>query len=125
MGDRWHGLRFPFKREAQGLFTDAPDDELIESSIKFILRTQVGEYICLPAFGSQLQVDLFEPNDIIMRQLVKAHVRDALNRWEPRIAVDEISVISDEHEVRLKVAYFLRADQGRLRFFEDSFDRRS
>lgn len=125
MGDRWHGLRFPFKKTAQGQFKDPADDEdLINSSIRFILSTARGEYITLPEFGCRLPEDLFEPNDSVLEALVKTHVADSLFRWEPRIEVVEVSTIITEDELRLFVGYFIKTNPAQLRFFEDSFERR-
>jgi phage baseplate assembly protein W len=125
MGDRWHGLRWPFKITAQGLFQDADDDELLESSIKFILSTGIGEYICLPEFGSKLQQDLFEPNDSVLTALVQRHVIEALNKWEPRLSVVRVNVETDDIEVRLLVEYVLVENPESLRFFSDTFERQA
>lgn len=123
MGERWHGLRFPFKKTPQGLFQDAEDDEIIESSIKFILSTGLGEYICLPEFGCLLQEDLFEQNDDVLKSLARRHVRDALSRWEPRITVLEVSAEADEHELTILIQYLRRDFPERLRYFSETFER--
>ncbi len=123
MGDNWHGLRVPFKTTAQNLFAEPNDVEIINSSINFILNTAVGEYITLPEFGSRLPHDLFEQNDFVLRALVRRHVVDALERWEPRIKVFSVRLAVDLHELRLFIEYALVANPGEIRFFEDSFER--
>lgn len=125
MGERWHGLRFPFKQTAQSLFSDPTDDELINSSIKFILNTAVGEYITLPEFGSQLPFDLFEQNDFVLRNLVVRHVTDSLERWEPRIEIQSIQTVVTEHEIRLFLEYNVKSEPGVIKFFQDNFERES
>jgi hypothetical protein len=125
MGDRWHGLRYPFKRTAQGQFNEPEEDqELIDSSIRFILSTAPGEYITLPEFGCKLIEDLFEPNDSVLVARVKSHVNESLFRWESRIDVTEINVIISEDELRLFIGYFIKSNPAQLRFFEDTFERR-
>jgi len=124
MGERWNGLRFPFKRTAQGQFNSPEEDqELIDSSIRFTLATAVGEYITLPEFGCKLIEDLFEPNDSVLASLVKAHVNEALSRWERRIQVTEVRTITSDAELRLIVGYFIKTNPAKLRFFEDTFER--
>lgn len=123
MGENWHGLRFPFKTTAQNLFDEPGDVDLVNSSIKFILNTQIGEYITLPDFGSELPNDLFEPNDFVLEALVVRHASDALTRWEPRIAVLGIRSTSTDSEVRVFIEYELIAQPGEIRFFEDTFQR--
>jgi len=123
MGENWHGLRFPFKTTAQSLFAEPNDIDLINSSIKFILNTSVGEYITLPEFGSELPSDLFEQNDFVLQALIVRHVSDALERWEPRIQVRRVNVVVEDHEVRLALDYALVSNPGEIQFYQDSFER--
>lgn len=123
MGDNWHGLRFPFKTTAQSLFGEPSDQELVNSSITFILNTSIGEYITLPEFGSQLPRDLFEQNDFVLQSLIARHVTDALERWEPRISITRVNTVVSDHEVRLFIEFVLVSNPGEIRFFEDTFER--
>lgn len=123
MGENWHGLRFPFKATVQNLFAEPSDIDIVNSSIKFILNTAVGDYITLPEFGSLLPSDLFEQNDFVLKALIGHHVVEALERWEPRIRLNEVSTVVEEHEVRLTVTYRLISNPGQLQFFEDTLER--
>ena len=123
MGEKWHGLPFPYRDTAQGLFTEPEDDVLIESSIRFILATNPGEYICFPEFGCRLQERLFEQNDFVLRSLIENDIREALTRWEPRIELLTVNVRSDDSEVRIFLEYVNKTSPDRLRFFEDTFER--
>ena len=123
MGENWHGLRFPFKTTAQNLFGEPGDVDLINSSIKFILNTQIGEYITLPEFGSELPRDLFEPNDFVLESLIVRHATDALTRWEPRIRPLGTRTVLSENEVRIFIDYELISQPGEIKFFEDTLQR--
>jgi len=125
MGNRWHGLRYPFKPKAQGLFTDPTDDELVDSNIRFVLATAIGEYITLPEFGSKLPEDVMEPNDAILGALIERHATDALTRWEPRIYIESIETLADEDEVNIIINYRRVDDPVQLRFFHDTYSRSS
>ncbi len=123
MGENWHGLRFPFKTTTQNLFAEPGDVDLINSSIKFILNTQIGDYITLPEFGSELPNDLFEPNDFVLESLIVRHATDALTRWEPRMSIRRISTEVTDNEVRLFIDYVLLTQPTEIRFFEDTLQR--
>lgn len=123
MGDNWHGLRFPFKTTVQNLFAEPNDVDLVNSSIKFILNTPIGDYITLPEFGSLIHNDLFEQNDFVLKSLIGRHIVDSLERWEPRIRLIRVNTTVELHEVRLFIEYRLKSNPGQLQFFEDTLER--
>lgn len=65
----------------------------IRQSIFMILSTSPGERLFLPEFGCDLYKLVFEPNDLILKDLLKISIQKALSLWEPRITV--ISVVPD------------------------------
>ncbi len=64
--------------------------EKIRQSIEIILSTAPGERQMLPDFGCGIHDLVFEPNTAALRSVVRAHVREALTRWEPRIDVLDV-----------------------------------
>lgn len=67
----------------------------INDSIYTILSTKIGERFMLPEFGSKLYLVLFEPNNYIFRDLVNFYVKDALSKWERRIEVTDVNVVTE------------------------------
>lgn len=67
----------------------------IHDSIYTILSTKIGERFMLPEFGSKLHMVLFEPNTFVFQDLVQFYVRDALTKWERRINVLDVKVITE------------------------------
>jgi len=110
------GLKFPFQfsRQSGGArisTATSRDQEHIHESIRQILGTRRGERFLLPEFGSRLHALLFEGNDAILQGLLRHEVIDALTHWEPRIVIDEVRMLPDEHVVQVHIAYRLIASQ--------------
>lgn len=59
----------------------------IRQAILLLLSTTPGERVMRPEYGCQLQRLVFSPNDETTAGLAIHYVRQALDRWEPRIEV--------------------------------------
>ena len=83
--------------------------ERINQSIYLILSTKVGTRFFLPEFGSMLHELVFEPNDVLFRDLARLYVLQALHNWEPRINNIEVDVkiIEKENTVPISIRYNL------------------
>ena len=64
----------------------------VRAQIQVLLATQPGEQLMRPSFGAGLEALLGEPNTIATRARIRERVLEALARWEPRIAVDAVTV---------------------------------
>lgn len=119
------GLRLPFLPvSTRAGFPDAPARaglgwlggmELIRQSVRTILDTEPGERIMVPGFGCGLRRYLMAPNTLATRTAMAADIRDALQAWEPRIQLTEVTVAPGEdlELVWVDVAYVRRADLRR------------
>jgi phage baseplate assembly protein W len=90
------GLRFPFafaRRSggAQISTVTSMDHAHIHESILQILGTRPGERFMNPEFGSRLKDLVFEPNDQVLKGLIRHYVIDAIERWEKRVYVTDVS----------------------------------
>ena len=81
----------------------------INQSINHILSTRVGTRFFLPDFGSKLYTLIFEPNDFLLYDLIKRYVKEALDKWEPRInnIIVEPEVEKYENSVPVYITYTL------------------
>lgn len=96
------GLRFPFafqKRSggAQVSTVTSMDHAHIHESILQILGTRPGERFMNPEFGSRLKDLVFEPNDSVLKGLIRHYVIDAIEQWEKRVYVTDV-VFDDSPE---------------------------
>lgn len=84
------GIIFPIELSANGGHVIRTGTVLINSSLKIILSWPFLSRIFLSEFGSRLEDLLEEPNDDLLRSLVKHFIFDAITKWEKRVNVLEV-----------------------------------
>lgn len=100
-----HGLATPFTR-ASNDFHDAEDLESVKSALGQILGTKAqgeraqGELPWRPEFGSLLYQLRHRNQTAGFRMFATHFVRDAVARWEPRVRVVDVSVVTDPRTPR-------------------------
>jgi phage baseplate assembly protein W len=97
------GLGFPLQVNVQGgmqLSTGTPN---IEESMVIILRTDLGERVYRPNFGSRLSELVFEPMNVQTLMLIRLYVEQALEMWEPRIILKEVRADPDPIRGRVDI----------------------
>ena len=109
------GLRFPFGFHRRSGGTEvsvatSQEHAHIHESILQILGTRPGERFLQPEFGARLKDLAFEPNDTVLRGLVRHHVIDAIKRWEKRVVVtgvtfDESPATKDRNLLLVRISY--------------------
>ena len=89
------GLSFPLQSNVQGGLKLSAEAQKVKESIWLILRTDLGERVYRPDFGCRLSELAFAPlnNDTLLR--IRIYVLEALQKWEPRIDVDEVRAEPD------------------------------
>lgn len=90
------GWAFPLKTDATGSIALVTGDREITSAIWLILATSPGERPMRPEFGSRLADYVFAPANATTAGQLANEVRVALERWEPRIDVGDVTVGFDE-----------------------------
>lgn len=111
------GLGFPFKTNVQGSLQLTSEGQNLEESIHLILRTNLGERVYRPSFGSRLSELVFAPLNTNTLLLLRLYVEEALEAWEPRIDLEEI--LTDPDPVRGRVDITIKYRP------KDSYDLRS
>lgn len=94
------GLSFPLRIGADGRLVLSAGEDNVRESIRLILLTEPGERLMRESFGCGLRRFLFEPNTPTTRELIRRRVTQAIGRWEPRVAVEEVAVEPDPDETR-------------------------
>jgi phage baseplate assembly protein W len=104
------GLSFPLRLGVRGL-GESTGMARIEQSMRMILGTQYGERLMRPIFGANLKSLIFGANNATTASLAAYYVKDALDRWEPRIDVLDVLVTNDipGNQLVIEVRYRLRA----------------
>jgi phage baseplate assembly protein W len=112
------GIAFPPRVGPDGRVTWSEGSTNIRESIGIILRTELRERLMMPAFGGGLGRFLFEPNTVTTRHQIQERINRALGAWEPRIALQSVTVEASPDDPQAAVAtvtYKLVATGGRER----------
>jgi phage baseplate assembly protein W len=92
------GWAFPLGTDATGGIALVVREREIEQAIRLILGTARGERPMRPEFGCRIHDHVFGPANGATAGQIAYDVREALERWEPRIAVQSVGVAFDEVE---------------------------
>lgn len=110
------GVAFPVGVDARGAVALVQGAEDVEQAIGIILDTAPGERPMRPEFGCGVHQLVFERmNGATIGRMERA-IRVALQRWEPRIDVEEVSfrrMDSQTGRLLIEIAYRLRATNSR------------
>ena len=110
----YRGISFPFRVGVKGgiVMTSTSSIEVphIIESISQILRTFRLERTMEPHIYSEIDLDVFEPNNISAQSLLEYQIKDALRRLEPRIEVLDVKLESEDSKlyalISFKVLYY-------------------
>lgn len=97
------GWAFPLRVNLQGSIQLSSATRNLEESIWIILRTDIGERVYRPNFGSRLSELMFAPLNTQTLLLIRLYVREALEMWEPRIIIEEIRTDPDPIRGRVDI----------------------
>lgn len=89
------GLAFPLRTDASGSIALVSKEREIEESIRLVLATAYGERPMRPEFGCGIHDFVFEAVDGTTAGRLGYEVRISLERWEPRVDVDDVLVSAD------------------------------
>ena len=105
------GWSFPLGTDATGGVALVTREREIEQAIRLILGTARGERPMRPEFGCRIHDHVFGPATAATAGQIAYDVREALERWEPRIEVAAIGVSFDAIEsgtLYVDVGYTIR-----------------
>ena len=98
-------LNFDFTANPQtGDVATVKDAVSVKRGIKNVLLTAPFERLYQPTFGSGVKTILFEPMTPLAEQRLSDACADAIEAWEKRASVIDITVISEEEYNRYRVA---------------------
>jgi len=106
--DTFFGFNMPFNGGPQNILSRQVDDKLIKNDIKQLLLTVPGERVMRPEFGVPLRTFLFEgitPTDLAT---LESQIIAALTVQEPRVVIENVSVVEDENKNGIKVTVVVR-----------------
>ena len=112
------GVAFPLQVDSRSGIALASAEHDVEQAIKIILETSPGERVMRPEFGCRIHELVFAPHNAATEGLIIHYVEEALERWEPRVEVQEVRVLPNPDsggELMVEIDYRLK----------DTYDERS
>jgi phage baseplate assembly protein W len=106
------GLEFPLQVDRRGGIALARDETDIEQAIELILATAPGARPMRPEFGCGVHDFVFDSIDATTVGRMELAIRDALDRWEPRVFVETVEFNLDEvadGRLIIDIGYRIRA----------------
>jgi len=86
-------------------------EQSVAEQIRVILLTRPPELLLRPDYGAGLEDFIHEPNNTTTQRRIQEAVVSALNRWEKRILLDDVTVKAVPErptQVRVEISYRLR-----------------
>lgn len=104
------GFPFPLRIDARGSMVLVGGIEELERSMAMVLSTAPGERPFRPRFGCAIWELMFDPVNENTMGLMQMYVEEALQRWEPRVEVEEVRCIpdNDSAQVQIEIDYVVR-----------------
>ena len=103
------GISFPFRINGKGgvtmSTTSVSDVPHIIEAIEQILLTKPRERRMEYHFKSDLDTDIFEPNDSSAKNLIEHQIREALGNLEDRIEVVNVDITSEDSTVKADITF--------------------
>jgi Bacteriophage baseplate protein W len=106
------GIAFPLRVDRRGGLALSSGDSDVQEAIDVILGTAPGERPMRPEFGCGVHNHVFGTIDAATLAKVEYEIRDALDRWEPRIDVLDVEpdlTRVDQGILLIEISYVLRA----------------
>jgi len=107
------GISFPFRIGVKGgvvtSTTSVSDAQHIIEAMKQILGTRPLERCMEYHFKSDIDSDIFEPNNASSRTLISYQVKEALRELEDRISVKSIDIVSEGSSINAVINFIILA----------------
>ncbi len=112
------GFKFPFSVDPSTnriAMSNAEDD--ISEAIRIVLRTNIGERVMMPDFGTTASDFIFSDDRAERVTALEDSVRTALIRWEPRIKDVEVEAANSngsKNVLEIKISYTVRSTNNQF-----------
>ena len=100
--------------------------ERLKQCMVDILETPEGSRFFNPIYGSKLYKLIEEPNDFVAEDIAELYAREAIEKWEPRVIVDNVVAQvdpDDKNTILIRIDYRMK-DTNDADSFVYSFNRK-
>jgi hypothetical protein len=99
----YRGIAFPFEKGSTALPKAATDAALVKQSLIQIIMTGRNERVMRPEFGCNAVSFVFENNDDLLGELIRAEVSATVERFEARVVLLDVLVTRDVEKAQVIV----------------------
>lgn len=103
----YSGIKYPFQKGGTSFPAAVTDDVLIRDSLLQLVLTMTGERIMRPEFGTNALSFVFENNDAVLSNLLRAEIQGVIARFEPRVQLVDIQIEQRSSEIILTIVYIV------------------
>lgn len=98
--------------------TFSSGNKSINECLGILLRTKPGELLGDPNYGCNLIDRVYMYNGVIIDSLIKEDIATAINKYEPRIIVNEndVTLVNEYETLKIYIRYTIK-DTGQLNEF--------
>lgn len=96
--ERFLGLQYPLVKTPRGIMSQKKGVNQIKADLLQLLLTNPGERVMMPQWGTPLNELLFEPNDLTLEIRARQMIANSIERWEPRVVIENITISSNIDE---------------------------
>jgi phage baseplate assembly protein W len=105
-----------YPNKDQWSLNSAEDLKCLASNVKMILITKLGERLMMPDYGCDVTRYLFDPNDQHSEADIQAEITRAINRWEPRVALEKMSLKREDTSATVTMTLVSKLSRQRFQF---------
>lgn len=114
MANRTIGRRvgFPIQLGDRNQIVLVSDDTALRQSLRIIIFTIPGERVMRPTFGCEIHSLVFAPANEETAALAERFIREAVERWEPRVNLTDVTVTpgaTELGELNIALEYEVKA----------------
>ena len=86
------------------------DNKSINECLSVLLRTRPGELLGNPNYGCNLLNNLFKYNGVLIDNIIKEDIVNAIHKYEPRIDItyNDIEIIQEDSKVFIFLTYLIK-----------------
>lgn len=91
---KYINIDYPFKDSNKGFFLGltSDDQQAIKADLMHLILTRKGQRLYLPDFGTDLLKFIFEPEDGLTLDGIKAEITTVVKKYLPKLNVNTITV---------------------------------
>ena len=105
----FRGISFPFRPGTSSFPEGSADDALIAESLRQLVLTIRGERIMRPTLGANVYSLVFENNNAVLADMLRAEINSVVGRFETRVILTDVRVERSEAEVLVHIDYIVNA----------------